>query len=216
MDSIDDGDKSPLSRKAVTVQSLELDLALEHRIVQADGRRYSIKLESGFWRSLQDASAERQVRLNHLIAAVAEQPAPTMNLASRLRVFCLSALRSRLTNVTYASSRTSLLAVIEGAPSPCLMVSAGQVILAANKGFRAWFGGGIDQEIGRPMRRAFRFKTRRTIDEIWVDYEQGRMTEESARMINFAPGRVLAANVTLAPVAMGGKARFVCLVWLHK
>lgn len=207
----------PSSRRSPFVlDNLAVDLSLEHRIVQAGGRRFSIKLEAGFWRALQDAAQDRQIRLNHLVAALAQQQAPTGNLASRLRVFCLAALRGRLTSATYAASRTSLLAVIDGSPAPCMMVSANQIVLAVNKGFRSWFGPGIDQEIGRPMRRAFRFKGRRPIEEVWADFDQGRIAEESARMINFAPGRVLAANVTLSPVALSSKIRFVCLVWLHR
>ena len=210
------GDRGSPNRKPIVLDNLALDLALEHRIVQANGRRFSIKLESGFWRGLQDSATDRRVRLNHLIAALAAQSAPTANLASRLRVFCLATLRGRLTNATYAASRTSLLAVIESAPAACLMVSAGQIILAANRGFHTWFGGAAEHEIGRPLLRDFRFKARRPIGEIWSEFEQGRKSDEAARMINFAPGRVLAANVTLAPVAVAGKSRFVCLVWLHK
>src|SRR5215468_3695338 len=96
------------TRRPITIANLSADLSLEHRIVQAHGKRFSIKLESCFWRGLHDASADRQVRLNHLVAAVAAQTAPSMNLASRLRVFCLANLRSRLTSATYAASRTSL------------------------------------------------------------------------------------------------------------
>lgn len=210
------GDRAPVPRRALPLENLALDLALEHRIVQASGKRFSIKLEAGFWRGLQEAAVERQVRLNHLVSALAEQASPTLNLASRLRVFCLVALRGRLTNATYAATRTSLLAVIESSPAPCMMISAGQVILATNRGFRSWFGPGADQAVGRPVLRDFRFKSRRPLEEIWSDFEQGRMIEEAARMINFAPGRVLATNVTLAPVTLAGKARFVCLVWLHK
>jgi predicted DNA-binding ribbon-helix-helix protein len=203
-------------RKPISLNSLESDLALEHRIVQADGKRFSIKLESGFWRGLQEASADRQVRLNHLVAAVAAQAPPTMNLASRLRVFCLATLRARLTSATYVATRSSLMAVIESAPSPCLMLSASQVTVAVNSSFRGWFGTGVEQVIGRPVLRDFRFKARRSFEEIWGEFAQGRTADEGARMINFAPGRVLAANVTLAPVALAGKARFACLVWLHK
>jgi PAS domain S-box-containing protein len=203
-------------RKPISLANLDGDLTLEHRIVQAHGKRFSIKLESGFWRGLQDASTDRQVRLNHLVAAVAAQISPSMNLASRLRVFCLASLRARLTSATYAATRTSLLAVIEHAPAPCLMLSASQVTIAVNRGFHAWFGQGAEQVIGRPVLRDFRFKARRSFDEIWSEFEQGRSSEEAARMINFAPGRVLAANVTLAPVTLSGKAKFVCLVWLHK
>src|SRR5262249_23215594 len=140
-------------RKPVSVANLTGDLALEHRIVQAQGKRFSIKLEAAFWRGLQDAANDRQIRLNHLVAAVAAQATPTMNLASRLRVFCLANLRARLTSATYAATRTSLLAVIENAPAPCLMLSATQVTVAANRGFRAWFGQGADQVVGRPVLR---------------------------------------------------------------
>jgi predicted DNA-binding ribbon-helix-helix protein len=203
-------------RKPIVLSDLGADLALEHRIVQAAGKRFSIKLETSFWRGLQEAAAERQARLNHLVAAVAAQESPTANLASRLRVFCLAQLRARLTNATYAVSRTSLMSVIEAAPAACLILAANQTTLAVNRSFHAWFGRGADQIVGRPVLRDFRFKARRSLDDIWSGFYQGRMDEEPARMINFAPGRVLAANVTLSPVNLPGKARFACLVWLHK
>jgi len=124
--------------------------------------------------------------------------------------------KSQVMEEIVAAGQDEYVEVEEAAPAACLILAANQTTLAVNRSFHAWFGPGADQIVRRPVLRDFRFKARRSLDDIWSGFYQGRMDEEPARMINFAPGRVLAANVTLSPVNLPGKARFACLVWLHK
>ncbi len=193
---------------------LEADLKPEQRIIQADGRRYSIKLEVGFWNALRRIADDRRMRLNRLISAIAREPRPTGNFSSALRVFCLHEMEQRLAHVAFAASKTSLLTLAGTAPAPCLVLAANQQIAAMSPAFAAWFGEGAESLIGRPVLRHFRFRAKRQFEAMWNDFARGQMQRESAHIIHFSTGRVLTASVQMVPVETKGKSRFMCAVWL--
>lgn len=194
--------------------TIAVDLRPEHRIVQADGRRYSIKLEAGFWDALKTIAAGRRLRVNRLVAVLASEEMSVANLASRLRVFCLAELRRRLTDAAFATDRTSLLALAESAPAPCMVLGPDQRIVSVNLAFSSWFGAGSEALAGSPVLRHFRFRSRLSFDELWEAFADRAASEEDARIINIMPGRVLSTNARLVRVAPGGRVRPMCLVWL--
>lgn len=61
----------------------------EQRILQRDGKRYSLRLEHEFWAALETIASRRKLRLNRLVADIASHRAGEGNLSSLLRVFCL-------------------------------------------------------------------------------------------------------------------------------
>ncbi len=64
---------------------------LAQRILQADGRRYSVRLEVPFWTCIEMMAAGRQCRMNVLVASIAEA-SEGPNLSSALRVACIEYL----------------------------------------------------------------------------------------------------------------------------
>ena len=188
---------------------------IDHKIVQIDGRRYSIKLERCFWEALREIAEERQIRLNHLIGVIASQRRGEENLTSQLRVFCLRESRQRLTETSYFATKTSLLTVVMGSPAACLALSASQRIVATNPAFANWFGPSSRGLIGESVLRHFRLKGRRPFQEIWDGYLAGvGLAVEPVRLVNISPGRVLSANALLAPVIVAGRTGLMGLIWL--
>lgn len=61
----------------------------EQRVLQLDGKRYSLRLECEFWSALEAIARRRKLRLNRLVAGIASSRPPESNLSSMLRVYCL-------------------------------------------------------------------------------------------------------------------------------
>lgn len=189
---------------------------LQQRILQAGGRRYSLRLEICYWEMLVVIAKRRRRRLNRLVAEIAAR-ADGANLASRLRVFCLEESRHATVSREFASERTSVLSLIENAPAPALAVDARGRIVIVNAPFLAWIGGALEPVIGTPLLRYFRFHLRagRTVEALWQKLGGAWTEVEYARMIHIAPGRVLAANVRLAPV-IAARGKPLCVIWITK
>ncbi|MFN6954840.1 MAG: ribbon-helix-helix domain-containing protein [Acetobacteraceae bacterium] len=66
---------------------------LVKRSLSLAGHRTSIALEPAFWAVLEEAAAERGRSLAALVAALDAERAPSVPLASALRVFALGARR---------------------------------------------------------------------------------------------------------------------------
>jgi len=74
---------------AATSAPPELASPWEQRILQLDGKRYSLRLEHEFWAALEAIASRRKLRLNRLVAEIASRRSGDTNLSSLLRVFCL-------------------------------------------------------------------------------------------------------------------------------
>lgn len=190
--------------------------AAQQRILQVDGKRYSVRLEPDFWMALEASAERRHVRLNRLVAQLAERLGAGGNLASSLRVYCVRELRRLVQAKALATDRTSLLALASSAPAPCLVLGGhDQRIVMANEAFSAWIGRSPDDLIGEPVLRHFRFRGVHSFEELWRELGRQWLLPEASRIINIEPGRVLAANATLVPV-LTGRERPSCLVWVVK
>jgi predicted DNA-binding ribbon-helix-helix protein len=187
----------------------------EQRILQLAGRRYSLRLESCYWEALEAIAQRRRSRLNRLVAEVAGKRASGVNLASALRVLCIEELRRAALSRRLAAERTSVLALAQSAPAPALLLDAAQQIIAVNDAFLAWVGTTEDKLLGEPLLRYFRFKLARPFGLLWAGLGRDWTTPEVGRIVNIAPGRVLAANARLTPI-VAGRGRPLCLVWLLK
>jgi len=190
--------------------------AAEQRILQVNGRRYSLRLEGCFWAALETIAQDRGQRLNRLVADVAAQ-AEGANLASSLRVFCVEELRRAELARRIGADRTSLLALVHSAPAPGLLTDAGQRVLAANRGFLSWVGLPAGQLLDTPLLRHFRFRLGqgKTFEGLWAGLGHGWTEPADARLVNIEPGRVLAANARLVPVMAAPEAPY-CLLWVLK
>ncbi len=188
---------------------------MRQRILQAGGRRYSLRLEGCYWETLAAIAARRGLRLNRLVAEIAAR-ADGANLASHLHVFCLEETRRAALMHELPAERTSVVTLIEGAPAPALAADAAGRIVAINAPFVDWIGVPSETLLGTPLLRSFRFHCRAglNLDALWKELGCAGAMAESARMIHIAPGRVLAASVRLVPVKV--RRGRLCLIWILK
>jgi predicted DNA-binding ribbon-helix-helix protein len=187
----------------------------EQRILQLAGRRYSLRLEACYWEALEAIARRRRQRLNHLVAEMAQSRAPGANLASALRVLCIEELGRADLARQLAAERTSVLALVQSAPAPGLLLDAGQRIIAVNAAFAQWVGMDHDRLLGEPALRHFRFRTEPQFAVLWAGLGREWTEPHAARIVNIEPGRVLAANARLVPV-ITGRVRPLCLAWVLK
>lgn len=208
-------DASAAEQPAVRPAAPDRDRAVQ-RILQVKGRRYSIRLEPTFWRVLEELAESEHVRLNVLVQQIADRSAgPAANLTSRLRVYCAEELRRRLIGSLLPLTSRNLFSIAEVSPAPCLVISSRQEILAANQPFAQWFGTDGRTIIGHPVARHFRFRSSPQFDEVLIEFAEGRVSAQAARIISIAPGRVRATNALLQPIPFEGQTGFVCFVWLR-
>lgn len=185
----------------------------EQRILQFDGRRYSLRLEPDFWRALEGIAAGRKLRLNRLVAEISRQRAPGTNLASTLRVFCLAEVQRTGLSRPLPADRASLLALAESAPLPCLVFGGDQKILTLNHAFARWVGVPRESLLGEPVLRHFLFPTLRSPAQMWAGSPSEAAPPEIAPLISIEPGRLLTANAKVLPVP-GARGLPLWLVWL--
>jgi predicted DNA-binding ribbon-helix-helix protein len=190
------------------------DAQTQHRVVQFDGRRYSLNLERPFWLTLEELAAARRVRLNRLIAEIAGNMSEP-NLASRIRVYCIVEQRQRLVRALLSVGPANLPSLAEQCPHPCVVVSASKELVSVNRSFLAWYGPDGERLIGQPLERHFRFRLEGTLDDLWRTFAEGRIVPQETRLISIAPGRVRAINALIQPAQFGGLGDFACLVWLR-
>lgn len=185
----------------------------EQRILQFDGRRYSLRLEPDFWSALEGIAARRRQRLNRLVAEIAMQRSCGANLSSALRVFCLAEVQRGALSRPMPPDRASLLALAESAPLPCLVFGGDQKILALNHAFARWVGLPRERLLGEPMLRHFLFPTIRSLAEMWAGFPREAAPPQPLPLISIEPGRLLTGNAKLSPVP-GARGRPLWLVWL--
>jgi predicted DNA-binding ribbon-helix-helix protein len=187
--------------------------AWEQRILQLAGRRYSLRLEPVFWEALAAIAERRRMRLNRLVAELAEHRGGEESLASHLRSFCLLEHRRAALARATPVERTSLMSLVESAPAPGALLDAAQRILTVNEAFAAWLGRPRRALDGEPLLRHFRLRGERPFEALWAGLGREWHLPEPQRIINIEPGRVLAANARLVPL-VSGRGRPYCLLWL--
>lgn len=186
------------------------------RLVQRGGRRYSIRLEQVFWRSLEEAASELGVRLNELVAQIAEAQGGPDNLASRLRMFCLSHLRDELVGARIATGGTDVTKVVLASPAPCFVVSPRRLVTHANPAFEALFGGRAHELIGQPLEKSFRLNFGTAMSAFWSDLSKPDCPPLAGRLSFMLPGRVFVAPITACPVARTDAGAVSCLVFVRR
>lgn len=191
----------------------------QQRIVQSGGRRYSLKLEPAFWAALAAAADARGVRLGRLVADLAAGLPAEANLASHVRVFCLAEAKSALAAAEQAGRRNELAAgttdidtLIEICPAPCLVMTAERRILRANDGFARWYGPAAVSLPGRSFDHFFKLRTARPMEALLRGFAVGDVPAVKAHLLYVVPGRVVAAQARLMPVARRAGDDFALLI----
>ncbi len=190
------------------------DPPLKPRIIQADHRRYSLKLEPVFWAALEELAELQGRRLNHLVAEIAREAGPDANLASRLRMFCLTAYQGQQAEREAVRQRLDLGGLLDSSPIPALLIAPNMLIRRENAAFAQRFGGEGRRFVGRPLQRLFRLQTAVPLVEAWARFARGEVFPVRGRLIHAVPGRVTTAEMRLFPVPGRGAGRFYCIVWI--
>jgi predicted DNA-binding ribbon-helix-helix protein len=181
----------------------------EQRILQLDGKRYSLRLEHEFWSALEAIAVRRKLRLNRLVAEIATRRPPDANLSSVLRVFCLGEMERSAVGRSLALDGAGIAALVEGAPAAGVVLDAEQLVLAANDAFLDWSGVKRGLLLRQKFGRHFRFQGASDFDDLWAK----PIREERMRIVGIMPGRVLAAEVSLVPV-LSARGRRICVLWV--
>lgn len=187
----------------------ELAPPWEQRILQLDGRRYSLRLEHEFWSALETIAARRKLRLNRLVAEVASRQPGDANLTSILRVFCLSEMERAAASRAPAIDNAGIAALIERAPAAGLVLDAEQIVHAANDAFLRWSGIKRASLLHQKLAAHFSIQGATGFDGLWTR----ATSEEQARIVGIMPGRVLAAQVRLVPV-LSTRGRRLSVLWV--
>lgn len=185
-----------------------------HRIIQCDGRRYSIKLEAVFWDALAELATQRKERLNRLIARLAGERLGEDNLTARLRVYCLTETQRRAGQRELPAGMPGVLAALDGSPSGCAVIDARRMITFLNPAFARWYGQGAQRLVGESLGRHFRLQARRPSEELWHALSRGQAKDERVRLVHIGPGRVLSSPARLASLPGPKRRAPVTLVWL--
>ncbi|MGP1397878.1 MAG: ribbon-helix-helix domain-containing protein [Inquilinaceae bacterium] len=190
--------------------------ALEPRILQSAGRRYSLKLEPVYWAGLEEIARDRKQRLNRLVASLAGELPPGASLASAVRAFCLTEAQRRATEARLApGGRVPLAAVIDACPSAALVLGEDGTIRRQNEAFIARFGSGDTRFVGRPFRRFFQFRANVPLNKAWQDFYAGTYYRVTGRVVHVARGRVITATGRLHPMPARSPAAFQVVFWFE-
>lgn len=207
-----DGDILPETRSDATPPASAPSVLVspwEQRILQLDGKRYSLRLEHEFWAALEAIALRRKLRLNRLVADIASQRAGDSNLSSLLRVFCLGEMERAAAGRSLALDDASIIALVEAAPSPGLLLDIDQLVLAANGAFFHWSGIKRGLLLQQKLAAHFRLQNASSFDDLWSQ----PIREEETRIVGIMPGRVLAADAKLVPM-LSARGRRLCAVWV--
>lgn len=181
----------------------------EQRILQLEGKRYSLRLEHEFWTALEAIASRRKLRLNRVVAEIASHRSDENNLSSLLRVFCLGEMGRGATGRALAPDRASIAALIQAAPAPGLLLDTEQRVLAVNAAFLHWSGLERVQLLRQNLAAHFRLESASSFEGLWARPTR----EEQTRLIRVVPERGLAAKAKLVPL-LSARGRRLCVVWV--
>lgn len=183
------------------------------RVVQHQGRRYSIRLESVFWKFLEYLAGRQEVRLGRYIANLAATYRGN-NLSSYLRVVCMLEAERSVAEAILDPTRDSLLALVRDCPSPGIVVSRSRTILGYNTAFAHWLGSGPRVLAGSELSDVLQLRTSVSLNEVWTDMVTGAQGTIKAHVLRLSPGRVSAAQATIVPLRSDAGDGFYAVLWL--
>ena len=183
------------------------------RIVQHNKRRFSIRLEAIYWRSLEQLARRNSLRLGQFIAALADGYRGH-NLSSYLRVVSMLEAERALAQATLAANGDSLLTVVQSCPCPGVLLSRARTIIACNDAFGEWLGVGNPSIAGAELTSLLQIRTGRSLNEVWSELMVGRVPLAQANVLLVTPGRANAAQAKLVPLCAGNGGQVYAVMWL--
>jgi predicted DNA-binding ribbon-helix-helix protein len=106
------------------------------KILQKDGQRQAVRLESIFWSELKVIAADRGTKTSRLVFALLNQLPEGTNKTSFLRCLCMDSLRRRQQPLqTLGSQGYDMMALIAACPSPVAIITIARKLVAINPAF---------------------------------------------------------------------------------
>jgi predicted DNA-binding ribbon-helix-helix protein len=179
---------------------------MAHRILQHAGRRYSLKLDEIVWETLEELAEDGGLRLNELVARVAQETGDEAGLTSALRNYCLRELRRRLAQrdaaikaLTLTSRGVPAALLAQACPTPCFLIGDAQIIQEANEPAQKWMSTPATSLIGKIVDHYLQIKSVPPIEEIVRQFREGARRLFAARVLHLRPGRLVMARANLCP-----------------
>lgn len=199
-----------MARRALSAVGIQ---APKPRIVQYQNRRYSIRLEPVFWQALESLAEFEDMRLGRFIAELAERYTGN-NFASHLRVISMVESERALARASLLPTQDNILDVVRACPSPGLVLSRYRTILAHNDSFVEWLGTPAESLAGADLTAVIQVRTRRPLNDLWLDMVAGNLASADANVLHVEPGRVIAAAAKLLGLHPRDGEGFYAVMWL--
>jgi len=177
------------------------------RIVQYKKRRYALRLETIFWRQLEQIAFRRRTKLGNLVAELAEANEGP-NLSSFVRGFCMVEAERDATRFRLASGSFDLLDILKGATAPALLLTDQRLIIDVNQALTDWIGPNVPTLRQEKFDTLFEPRVVRPLDETIDLMRRGQLKRTQIQVAY--QGRTVMA--TLTGLSVGSI--FYCLVWL--
>ena len=179
---------------------------MAHRILQHAGRRYSLKLDDVVWETLEELAEDGGLRLNELVARVAQEAGDDAGLTNALRNYCLRELRRRLSqrdadirNLTLTSRGVPAALLVQACSTPCFLIGTDQIILETNEPAQKWMSTPAAALAGKVIDHYLQIKSVPPIEEIVRQFRCGARKLFAARVVHLRPGRLVMARANLCP-----------------
>ncbi len=183
------------------------------RIVQFANRRHSIRLEPAFWHALETQAERRGLRLGRYIGELAADfDGP--NFSSYLRVLCMLEYQRSLAQARLRAERGSLVDLVLTAYAPGLVLTRHRTIVAYNAAFLDWLGRERRPAPGSDLTEVVQVRTRRPLNDIWLDLTKGTIVTGEVNILHVLPGRVLAAPARLVALPDPESGDFHAVLWI--
>ena len=183
------------------------------RIVQYHNRRYSIRLEPVFWQTLERQAERRGLSLGKYIGALAEGFDGT-NFSSYLRVLCMLESERAQAHASLLPRRAGLMDLILTAFAPALVLSRYRTIIAYNAGLVDWLGRESRPAAGSDLTSVLQVRTRRPLNELWLDLIAGTIITADVNVLHVQPGRALTAPARLVALPASAEGEFYAVMWI--
>ncbi len=199
-----------MARRALSAVGIQTP---KPRILQYRNRRYSIRLEPVFWQALESLSEREGKRLGRFIAELAARYTGN-NFASHLRVISMVESERALAQASLPPTQDNILGVVRACASPGLVLSRYRTILAHNEGFLEWLGVPEERLAGADLTSVIQVRTRRPLNELWLEMVAGNVASAEANVLHVEPGRVIAAAAKLLGLHPRDSEGFYAVMWL--
>ena len=192
-----------------------LSIQPKPRIVQYNKKRFAIRLEQVFWRSLEKIAKKRQIRLGKLIWLLAEGHTGK-NLSSYIRSYCMVEAEKELMQEHLSLVGTDAIDILKSCPVPGFILSHDLKILDYNSALTQWLGDTVQGSIRQAdLIDIFEPRVTRPVVETMALMQDGRLKQTQMQLVQRLEGRPSrSARSTWLALMPPKTTNFYCLVWL--